>query len=141
MSHCDDAMTQITSKGVGCKVGIIAVAHTGIIFTLGTTKVRGKDTKTVSIGLISNEPYEKRNEVPITEFVTIMAHNGRPIEGISTKEQKDKLLAKIEKLDSTIDQFFLAQWIAKVQVSYNLRITMTHHHQYNSPHLLRFWLT
>eukprot|EP00729_Bicosta_minor_P023353 gene23353-31647_t len=106
---------QVGGYGVGCKVGIIAVAHTGIIFTLGTTKVRGKDTKTVSIGLISNEPYEKRNEVPITEFVTIMAHNGRPIEGISTKEQKDKLLAKIEKLDSTIDQFFLAQWIAKVQ--------------------------
>jgi hypothetical protein len=79
---------QVGGYGVGCKVGIIAAAHTGVILTLGTTSVSGgRQIKTVSIGLISNEPFEKHGGDPIVQHVYVACF----VTNIRAKE--DTLLA------------------------------------------------
>lgn len=49
---------QVGGYGVGAKIGMMAVAHSAVIFTLGKSKTMdGAEVDTVSVALISNHPY------------------------------------------------------------------------------------
>lgn len=49
---------QVGGYGVGAKIGMMAVAHSAVIFTLGKSKTMdGAEVDTVSVALISNLPY------------------------------------------------------------------------------------
>jgi hypothetical protein len=104
---------QVGGYGVGCKVGIVAVAHTGVIFTLGTTFIGGQHIRTVSIGLLSNEPFEMRQEDYIAQHVTFRADNGNTIPGISDHVSKKALMSKLAGLEPTLNDRWLARWKAE----------------------------
>ena len=87
---------QVGGYGVGAKIGMMAVAHSAVIFTIGMSQdEKGTDIKTVSVAFISNKPQEDDGKMFIRKFVTLEASTGNPIAGISTDADKVYLFSQI----------------------------------------------
>ena len=64
--------------GVGFKAGSMALAQTAVVLSRGMLR----DKQTLSIGVLSNKPYETNNaEPPTAEHATIDIRSGEPIDG------------------------------------------------------------
>ena len=102
---------KVGGYGVGAKIGMMAIAHSAVIFTLGESESEdGAKVETVSVALISNHPFESRGQPYILKFVTLHTHNSKPVKGISTQQDKAALFEQIRGLDSSLDEHFLQRW-------------------------------
>ena len=112
----DSKEGQVGGYGVGAKTGMIAVAHSAVVFTIGNSVDKaGTEVRTVSVAFFSNRPFEVRNEPPITNFVTLKADDGEPIDGVSTKEQKLTLFEQIAEVDTSLTVHALQRWQGALQ--------------------------
>lgn len=93
---------------MGFKAGSIVLAQTAVVLTW----VVVDGTRTLSIGVLSNEPYEARSEEPIRLFATLDTKTDTPTGG-STDEEYDAVMAAIKRvnkrLSSTLCAFVLSQ--------------------------------
>ena len=91
--------SKIGGYGVGLKCGGIAVAQTVIVISTGKTKkLDGTGVwETQSIGVLSNEPYEAREERPYHWFVTVHLKSGKVVDGLSEEVKKKEVFDFIER--------------------------------------------
>eukprot|EP00035_Acanthoeca_spectabilis_P016438 m.334646 g.334646 ORF g.334646 m.334646 type:complete len:1251 (+) comp16529_c0_seq16:348-4100(+) len=96
---------RVGGYGVGFKAGSIALAQTAVVLSWKTTN----GTRALSIGVLSNEPYESRNEAPTRLYVSIDARTDEPI-GESTDEDYMAVREAIDRVNRRLPKM-LAEWL------------------------------
>jgi hypothetical protein len=98
-------LLQVGGYGVGFKAGSIALAQTAVVLTW---KTKG-DQRVLSIGVLSNEPFESRGEEPHRLFVSIDTTTDKPTSG-STDAEYDKVMRVIKQVNPRVHTS-LCNWL------------------------------
>ena len=96
---------QVGGYGVGFKAGSMVLAHTAVI--ISWKHIKGK--RVLSIAVLSNQPFEKREEEPIRLIASIDCDSMMPACG-STKQEYKEVRRTIEDINVFVDPV-LGEWI------------------------------
>uniref|UniRef100_A0A7S4MLF4 CW-type domain-containing protein n=1 Tax=Odontella aurita TaxID=265563 RepID=A0A7S4MLF4_9STRA len=100
-----DKRGKIGGYGVGFKAGSLATAHTAVVLSSCLEK------RTVSVGLLSNEPYEERHERPHVGLVATQSMDTAMVdEETTTVEGRDRILDLIAKINPCLTRERIALW-------------------------------
>eukprot|EP00035_Acanthoeca_spectabilis_P016441 m.334754 g.334754 ORF g.334754 m.334754 type:complete len:1093 (+) comp16529_c0_seq22:164-3442(+) len=112
--HSDKDFSSTVGKvggyGVGFKAGSMVLAQTAVVLTWKTLK---EGDRVLTIGVLSNEPYESRGDVPTRLYVSIDTKTDAPTDGC-TDADYSKVLTAILSVNRRLPSM-LAQWIDKDQ--------------------------
>eukprot|EP00041_Stephanoeca_diplocostata_P007561 m.107975 g.107975 ORF g.107975 m.107975 type:complete len:1136 (-) comp16938_c0_seq2:100-3507(-) len=113
---------KVGGYGVGFKAGSMALGHTAVVISRGTSTFEGQKVKTVCIGLLSNEPWEARGEPPILgSVIAVDSATGKHV-GTTTHNDVKDLYETLSKLNSSITEFFIGNWITDTTMNTTILI-------------------